>query len=332
MFFDGLRPPSPLDPWAAGYKEWLHVNVLHHASGIVGLINVSLHGAPMDPRSRALGTALVHIPDIGWVGNVEVRSVSEAAVGAASIGLERVAIAVDPSSGAVMASVRDPANSIVVGSRATPSAFPLALEGPLPLGHGWISWYVVPRLTLAGEWTVADQRMNLRGASAYYDHNWGRWHWGDDLGWEWGCFLTPAPGAAFVMSRTTDRAHRTLGIPSLVVTTGGRRRTFVGQAVELDYREVLEAVPRRVPGAMAALHQDRSRPRLPRRLRIDASDGIDRVVVEFTGRAAVQLVAADPVVRGYGFIHEIAGEFTCFGRLGDVDVAGAGLGMLEHVD
>ena len=332
MLYDGLRPPSPLDPSAAGYKEWLHVNVLHHESGIVGLINVSLHGPPMNPRSRALGTALFHVPAVGWVGNIEVGGLEEAAVGPASIRMQRVALAVDALAGEVMASVLDRANGVVVRSRATPAAAPVPVEWSLPLGHGWISWYVVPRLTLKGAWTVADRRMDLEAASAYYDHNWGRWHWGDDLGWEWGCFLTPAPGPGFVMSRVTDRAHRVLGAPSLLVTAGGRRWMFDGPAVELDYRDALEVTPRRVPGAMAALHQDRAHPPLPRRLRIDANNGIDRIAVEFSGQAAAQVVAADPIVRGYGFIHEIAGQFTCSGRLGGADVAGAGLGMLEHVD
>ena len=42
----------------------------------------------------------------------------------------------------------------------------------------------------------------------------------------------------------------------------------------------------------------------------DANDGIDRVSVQFVSTAAAQLVAADPTVRGYGFIHEIVGEFS----------------------
>ncbi len=332
IFFDTLRPPSPFDLSASGYKDWLHLNILHHASGSVGLVNVSLHGAPDDPRSRALGAALVHVHGVGWVGNVEVRGLSEAAIGNASIGLERVAVAVCYPSGAVMASVQDPDNGFTTRLTASPSVRPVVVEEQLPLGPGWISWYAAPRLTLAGQWRVGNQLMDLRSASAYHDHSWGRWHWGDDLGWEWGCFLTPAPGAAFVMSRTTDRAHLYHSKPSLVVDAGDKRRTFTGPAVELSYNGFLETLPRRVPGALAALHQDRAQPRLPKSLQIRADDGMDHVAVEFTGRAAAQLVAADPSRRGYGFIHEIVGEFTCSGRLGKMEVAGAGLGVLEHVD
>jgi hypothetical protein len=331
IFLDNLRPPSLLDPSAAGYKDWLHLNVLDHASGSVGLINVSLHGAPDDPRSRALGAALVHVPHVGWFGNIEIRGINEAAIGRASIGLERVALAVRHDSGTVMASVRDHDNALTVRLTATATAPPVRSEEQFPLGKGWISWYAVPRLTLAGEWTIGSERVDLQTASAYHDHNWGRWHWGDDLGWEWGCFLTPAPGATFILSRPSDRAHLRFGNTTLVVQAGGKRRTFSGTAVELNYSGVLQTIKRRVPGALAALHQDQAQLHLPKSLRIKADNGIDRVVVEFTAQAVAQLVAADPLVRGYGFIHEIAGEFTCSGMIGGAKIHGAGLGVLEHV-
>lgn len=331
MSEDSLRPPSPFDLSAPQYKDWLHLNILDHRSGAVGLVNVSLHGAPDDTRSRAVGTALVHVPDLGWIGQVEARGFDEAAIGASSIALERVALAVHHPSATVMASVRDLDHALTLRLSAKASAPRVVIDEGVPLGHGWISWYAVPRLAVTGEMTVCDRRIDLAHASAYHDHNWGRWFWGDDLGWEWGCFLAPAPQAAFVMSRTTDRAHRRLGRLSLVVCVGHKQRTFAGSSVAVEYAGVLDKVQRRVPGAMAALHQDRARPRLPKTVRLKAGDGVDVVTLEFTARAAVQLVTADPIVRGYGFIHELAGAFTCAGRLGDMELDATGLGMFEYV-
>jgi hypothetical protein len=313
------------------YKDWLHLNILDHKSGSVGLINCSLHGSPDDPRSRAIGTALVHVPGVGWVGNIGIGALSQAAIGRASISLKQMALSVHQPSGALAASVNDPENSLTVRVAGTAVASPIVVEERLSLGSGWISWYALPRLTLTGEWIIGNERTDLRTASAYHDHNWGRWHWGDDLGWEWGCFLAPMPGAAFVFSRTTDRAHRRLGIPSLEVRAGERRRTFVGASVQLKYGGVLEATMRRVPGALAALHQDRAQLRLPKTLQISASDGIDHVDVKFTADAAAQLIMADPLVRGYSFIHEMVGEFICSGIIGDQEVSDSGLGVLEHV-
>src|SRR5215217_362843 len=106
ILLDGLRPPSLLDPSAAGYKDWLHLNVFDHETGNIGLINVSLHGSPSDKRSRAIGLGLVNVAATGWWGNIEIGGIADAAIGLESICLEQVAVAVQARSGIVQASVR----------------------------------------------------------------------------------------------------------------------------------------------------------------------------------------------------------------------------------
>jgi hypothetical protein len=327
---DGLRLPSPFDPTAPAYKDWLHLNVVDHDSGAVGLVNLSLHGRPGDERSRALGTALFHVPEQGWVGNVEVRGLSEAALGPASIGLEQTGLAVQVG-GTVLASARLPEDELLLDLTATAAVPAIDVEEPLPLASGWVSWYVIARLSVSGKASVAGSRLELGQASAYHDHNWGRWHWGEGVRWEWGCFLAPAPGPVFVLGRTRDEEHRIPEEPVLIAHSAGRRRTFRAAAVELEFSGVLTTPARRLPGALAALHQDRTEPRLPRTLRVRADDGRDWVELEFTARAAAQVIAGDPVKPGYGFIHELPGEFAYESRLGDVRDAGTGLAVCEHV-
>lgn len=328
---DALRPPLPLDSAASAYKDWLHLNVLDHASGVVGLVNASLHGSPADPRSRVLGTALLHVPGEGWFGNVEVAGLDEAAVSTTSIALEHVAVALDDARDAVLASADLPEDSLRLDLTATAVTRPFAVERRLPLGSGWISWSVVPRLRLAGRAVVAERELDLRAADAYHDHNWGRWHWGDDFGWEWGCLLAPAPGPAFVVSRTTDRAHASASPALLTVDSRGRRRRFSGAAVELAFAESRPADPRRLPGAMAALHQDRASPRLPTQLSVHADDGRDSAHLEFAAAASAQLIAADPAGGGYSFIHELAGTFEFGCRIAGESTTGDGLGIVEFV-
>lgn len=341
MFFDSLRPPPPFDPQAAAYKEWLHLNLLDHASGSVGLINLSLHGAPNDPRSLAACAALIHVPGVGWIGNMEICGLAEAAIGQSSIGLEQGALAVDHPSRTLLASVHDPDDHLLVRLTAEMIAPPISVEQQVPLGHGWISWNVMPRLAVKGEWTIGVEQRDLSAASAYHDHNWGRWHWGDDLGWEWGCFLSPmtppdnGPDALLpitvVFSQTIDRAHRHAGRPTVNILAGHKRRVFRGDAIQVDFSYSLDLIERRLPGGLAALYPDHAQVYLPKRITLHVNDGFDRVTLEFIGRSAAQLITGDPIVRGYSFIHEIAGEFTCVGRLGDMDVVGSGLGVFEYV-
>ena len=181
--------------------------------------------------------------------------------------------------------------------------------------------------------TVGSRRIDLAHASAYHDHNWGRWYWGDDVGWEWAAFLTPAPGPAFVLSRATDRRHRRVGNPVLIVQRGepaadvrrpdgsDRLRGPAGRPA---------APPAGRPGGSAP--GSRHARGCPARVTVRADDGCDRVEIVFTARAAAQLIAGDPAVRGYGFLHQIAGSFVASGRIGAHDVGGSGLAVLEHVD
>jgi hypothetical protein len=185
---------------------------------------------------------------------------------------------------------------------------------------------------LAGSVRAAGVALDPARATGYHDHNWGRWHWGDDLGWEWGCLHATGGGPAFVVSRTTDREHGRTADAFLLAMHGGRRRRWAGRRVTLEPSGRLEARPRRLPGAMAALHQDRARPRLPDRVVVRAADGNDRVELVFRPRAVAQLIAADPTGRGFGFVHELVGDFTASFAFGGVAGECHGLGVFEHVD
>jgi hypothetical protein len=83
---------------------------------------------------------------------------------------------------------------------------------------------------------------------------------------------------------------------------------------------------------MAALHGGRTTPLLPEVVRIEADDGFDRVAAELRPVHGIQLITADPVAPGYGFIHELAGPFEFEGAIDGRTTVGSGLGIFEHVD
>jgi hypothetical protein len=331
MLLDTLRPPSPAEV-AGGYKDWLHLNLFEADSSMTGLINVALHGPPHDPRSRVVGTAMFHHPDAGWVGNVETRGPHEAWLGVAGMAVHNVALTVDQFSGRVVASVSFPADELSLQLVAEPRLPGIAVEQHSQFGRGWVAWYAVPRLSVKGHASIAGQSLDLSGASAYYDHNWGRWRWGEDAGWEWGVFVDNHSGPTLVMSRVTNRSHREVITGMLKVHVGDDARTFRGSAIEIDYDGVLRERMRRVPGALAALHQDRMRSNLPSVMHMSAYSGSDWVDVEFRSKSALQLVTAEPLAPGYGFVQEITGEFTCVGKMGAVDLSGTGSAVIEYVD
>jgi hypothetical protein len=329
---DVLRPPWPGDPSATAYKDWLHLNVFDHSTGSVGLINVSLHGAPTDHRSRAVGAALVHVPGGGWIGNLDVSAIDEARVGVSSVALEQVALAADVRDGTVRASARMPTDALHATLEATPTSRPIEIERQFPFGRGWISWFVIPRLSLRGEIRAGDMSLDLATATAYHDHNWGRWHWGDDVGWDWAAFSAPSPGPTIVIARATDRERRSPSRWSMIVDQDSKRRAFIGATVSVSRSGIAAPPERRLPGAVGALHADRVAPRLPAQIQVVADDGIDHVVVDFRVRASAQIIAADPMRRGAGFINESVGEFSATLSIDGRTSEATGLGVLEYVD
>lgn len=333
-YIERLRPPSPFDLSAPAYKDWFHLNFADPVSGAIGLVNTSLHGSPWDRRSLAMGTVLVHFPESGWQSYVENMAYSEANLSPAAIALRDVALAIDNRSGTIHASSTGQLNPFRARFRAEAVTAPIDFEQEMPLGSHWISWYLVPTMLVSGEWTVKNRRTSLEKIPAYHDHNWGRWHWGDDFGWEWGCFLRNAnttESPTLVFARTTDRTHRHLGSPYLIVDSVATRRSFSPDSISLEFDGRFDLPLHRVPGAMAALHQEMSEPKLPKSVEIRAAQGRDRVEISFTARAAAQFVTADPSIRGYGFIHEIVGEYTSSGTVRNVSFETSGYGVFEYV-
>ena len=327
---DRLRLPGRFDLHGSAYKDWFHVNLFDHWAGLVGLCNVSIHGHPDDSRSMAVGTLVLADLTGAVRARLAVSDLAETQVSATSVAIENLlTMSLDGDGAAIEVVGRLPDGSFI-DLRCRAASGEIAAEAPEPFGSGWIAWRAVPRMAVEGSIDIDGVRRVLEGAVAYHDHNWGRWHWGDDAGWTWAA-LTGSDGTSIVLSHTTDRAHRT-GSPTVHVVSRSMMRRFSGASVLLIREARFGGQLTRLPGAMAALHAGRMAPHLPGVVRIEADDGVDSVKAEFRPIHGLQLIAGDPVVPGYGFIHELAGTFTFESRLDGVSATGSGLGVFEHVD
>jgi hypothetical protein len=323
---DAVRLPGRLDPLASAYKDWLHLNVFDHDAGLAGLVNVSVHGRPSAAATQVVGAALVDVGGNGWAGDVRPGSWADASIATGGISTPAVTVTL-AERGVVLAAVDLP--GLAGRLRAMPRTAAFAVDTPQRFGSGWICWRVIPELAAEGALSAGGTAQ--APTIAYHDHNWGRWHWGDDIGWEWGCFVG-RHGGSVVVARTTDRAHRGGAGPQVLVDHGGVRRRFTSARAALGWSGPALIPTRRVPGALASLHEDRRRPDVPANLRVAARSGGDAVDVVFTGRAMAQLILADPVVVGYSFLHEISGRFEVSGRLNGRGFGFDGIGIVEWLE
>lgn len=327
-----LRIPAQPQAAAHDWKDWYHVVLLHPASGWRVIANLNLAGGGADAELQ--WTLVVHRPegDLHGVsrsqpwraGMVTTRPLAIAG-DEASFGFdgERIALRIAPRG-----------LDLQLGLHAAAAATPLLVTEGAPFGSGFIGWGLLPELHAEG-------RVNACGESAaigdgwfcYHDHNFGRFRWGEDVGWEWlvahaVCGNEPV---TVVVDWRCDRAHASGGLPYLFVLVGGKlRKVFLGPAMRLRWSwNDAAALPPRLPGAMATLLADRP-VRTPRAVTLDAADERDRIALTVVVDAYLEIIAPDNRSSAFARIGESSGVAALELHLGERRLEGRGFAYAEY--
>lgn len=332
---EALRVPALPSSAAHDSKDWYHVVLLHAASGWRVLANVNLAGGGAEGVLE--WTLVVHAP--GQQPRLHGASRSQpwrpGMVQARPLAItgEDVAYVFDGWQIALRIAPQDIDLSLKLEARS--AAAPLLVTDGAPFGSGYIGWGILPVLQASG--TIA-----AGGATAtideswfcYHDHNFGRFRWGEDFGWEW--LVAHAIGDAgetltVIVDWRTDRAHAAGGLPYVFVLAGGQlRKVFLGPAVRLRWHWHGEAqLPARLPGAMATLLADRP-VRRPQAIALDAADERDQLRLRVDVDAYFEVVAPDALSTAATRIGESSGPATVELRLADHSVSARGLAYAEY--
>lgn len=328
--FDALRAPALADPTAAAYKDWFHLNIFLPETGRVVLINLSLHGPPWDKRARVVGTALASTPGGDWIGGIEITSFAESKVEPQAVFLNTVSMAVSRDGERLHAKVQRPSDGIELDIVACPQLPVAGLDLSAKFGSGWIGWSAVPVLSVSGSLRLEGEDIPLNGARAYHDHNWGRWFWGEDVAWEWGAFVL-GEGITVVVARGTDKQHYIRQAPHVFLIQDQRTFGFDPAQITLTLDVEPTRIQRRLPGALAAIHPDRRTLDLPRRVTLVGESARARFELVFDADTAAQLLLADPMRPGFGFINEVAGTCRLSAVLDQKQLRTKGIGIFEYV-
>jgi hypothetical protein len=333
---DRLHPPDPGAPDAGRYKEWHHF-VLFDGGDRTVIVNLSVDGDPAGSGGQAKVVLLAHGPE-GWSGGVDRYAGSEAALSRRSAALRvgRQRIAFRDGRYRVAAALRD--GSLAVRARLAPAAEPAMIWHDTPVASGYVNWLIVPDLAAEGTARVPGWRGALEGWRGYHDHNWGRWWWGEDFGWQWGVARGPAgadgggPPLTVVYDRTSDRGGVVAKEQTLSLWSGTRLvRVFARGELRARMRGRYDDGPvRRVPGVMGLLAQG-SASAVPRCVEVEADDGIDHVGLGFVPESVVAVVG--PRVRGPGVgrVAEVVGTISVEGRVAGRDVRFAARAVFEFM-
>ncbi|MEP7123922.1 MAG: hypothetical protein ABJE95_23540 [Byssovorax sp.] len=211
-----------------------------------------------------------------------------------------------------------------------------SLTHNIHLGPGaHLSWCLIPRLLASGWFEVDGQRVPFEGRLAYHDHNWGRFGWGGDFSWDWGCAVPDdlASPWTVIFARMNDRArHRTTATSVFLMKDGRHVRYFRNAEVRFETEGQMAPRPSgRVPAAAALLVPDEDHD-VPRWTRFEASKGEDTLSGQVEARRRGQvLIPADNDLCRIVRLNEVHTRVRVEGRIADERVHFEGPGVLEVV-
>jgi hypothetical protein len=300
------------------YKEWMHFCVClpgDPAGHLLVNLNVTESAGPGGITRRPRLIALGYLGE--WTGVVESFENERVAGRAGALDLDLGRNRLAWRDGAFELTLD--AGELEAQLRLRPEVLPtvassVSFEG----GHG-IHWVAIPRLEASGSVRIARQRIELRRATAYHDHNWGRFRWGGDLSWEWG-FVNPRdPACPFsaVFARVSDRGrHRTLSQSALLWRGDALVRTFQDREIRMTLEGAHEGPRPFTLPAIASLLVPGTSAGVPARVRMDAGGRGERLTVEFETRAKARVgIPSDVDPFGLLLLNETCGDARVTGSI-----------------
>jgi hypothetical protein len=311
------------------YKEWHHFVV--HDGRFRLIVNFSL----TDRDGEAVHRVIALARHDEWSATVDEFAATDCMVRTG-----RVVARFGPCEFALVEGAYDliiqlPAIGVRGRVRLVPVSIPFVVNNQRLAAGARISWLFVPRLEAYGHVWIGDTRVSLRGAPAYHDHNWGRFRWGDNFGWEWGSVLPRNLDDPWtvVCQRMTDRHRRRATRQAMYVWHGQEPvALWCDAAVRFEHQGFLRRAPETtVPAVMRVLRPNTASD-VPARLTIEGR-GNDRIAMQFEPEEYVRIVVPDEVdPMGVVVLNEVSGRITARGEVAGraMDVEASGVFELLH--
>jgi hypothetical protein len=317
---EALRIPINSPSSSLDWKDWYHYILFDMTSCISILCNISLSGRP--GYGHITCTGIVTIPqkpvfrdlcagpygfcvDYDWQDTMVVQH-------PVAILSTETTLLIDNKCCSVM--LKNDRSSIEISFTGTANATPILVPETLPFGSGFIGWGFIPGMTVTGHVRLGSQKINIDPVNwfCYHDHNYGRFRWGEDIGWIW--FIATfyeknGQKLSFVLHRGNNRDLSCTGVPYLFIYINNEmRKIFTGASLNLEWTWENTAVrPIRLPGTMATLFSNRT-VTMPSSLLVSGSDDADNVLLQLSVTDTIELILPDTQSRQYTFIEEINGK------------------------
>ncbi|HSI69908.1 MAG TPA: hypothetical protein VK941_06735 [Gillisia sp.] len=335
---EGLR--IPFENWncPTDWKDWYHYILLDPQSGNKILVNVSLSNKPGGGeiqvsviiqlrRTRSEYDTYAEVRSVPWENGMVKRS-------PLLIKTSNTLLEIKNGISRIMFAGKN--SDIELEFSAKANSVPFLIEEQTRFGSGFIGWGFIPNMVVNGSFKVCRTVYKLTPSwHCYHDRNFGRFRWGEDIGWEWFvATLKDDKGtgwqAVFDVRSNKDHTHR--GFQYIFLFRDNKlKKVFVGNTLQLTWnRSPQTRTPLRMPGNMATVMAGRVAAQIDSII-LTARDDRDHIKITLQTEKAFELIVPDHKIRQYTVMEEISGKAILETHLGGKNVKSKGQFYAEFV-
>lgn len=335
------NPESPLD-----WKDWYHYILIHPETGMRILVNITLMGRPQ--RGEIQVSLIINSPNALLPPSLQTKDLIATFATTVAIPWKANDVCSQPleiqAKGVHLQiqgeqskiQVQDKRSQLSIEFQTQVKATPLLVTEDAKFGSGFIGWGLIPGLEVLGKFDIGETQFNLNSDwLCYHDRNFGRFRWGEDIGWEWFVIFaqteTKIP-LTLILDWRTNKTHTQGGLPYIFIYQNHQlSKIFLGETLRLNWQwSTVPYQPLRLPGVMASLFSDRVL-KMPQSLQIEAEDEQDHLFLNLNFDATLELIVPDNQSRQYTFIEELSGPVETRLKINETQLIGQGFVYAEYV-
>ncbi|HIH86299.1 MAG TPA: hypothetical protein HA304_00130 [Methanosarcinales archaeon] len=217
---DSFHPDNNLT-----YKEWHYFNIIDEDPDLKFFVTFNIGGNVSNPYESYSNVLMAYD-----INNNVGQSVNSCSIVDTYYSNETPDVEINnsyvkllPNGYEVYAESTD--GNIVFSATFIPMASPSTVFSGLIGDSGEMNWVTAaPVCKVNGDLTINGMVYSLDGVRGYHDHNWGRWTWCDNIGWDWGQAIEPNDEAdtdvgryGMTIGRLTNGSHTMDGISRLQI-------------------------------------------------------------------------------------------------------------------
>ena len=331
---DVFHAPEEGDPTAPFYKEWHYFNIIDEEQGLSYITTFMLNGdVSSSTMSAAINLVSYRTPDGGkvkmdgypiWEANWSNES--------PNVTINNSSVYLDEEGYHVYTESAD--GTTVFDALFKPEIVPTGVFNvPLPdVGYGvdmnWLS--TSPKMNVNGTLTInkgtlEEKTYILENVRGYHDHNWGRWLWSDDMGWDWAQASeannpqTNGTGKyTIAYGHITDNAHTESRSTTLELWKNRKIMATFGDGEAPIVAEMMEDI--NYPGLL-----------FPEVNTINAMSDKGNLEIVFTTEEYTPILIPLELGGGYRIVWELVGTFEVSGEIDGESIDYSTKGYMEYV-